>query len=91
MWSRVAAGGANLRRMANANEDSEDTRPWVGTVSDGRIEWGGLRAPWAKDRMAAEPELFEPATLESFESEAKQDDMADALMLVSFFKDTYVV
>ena len=46
---------------------------------------------WAKDRMAAEPELFEPATLESFESEAKQDDMADALMLVSFFKDTYVV
>ena len=45
----------------------------------------------ARDRMAAEPELFEPAALESFESETKQDDMADALMLVCFFRDTYVV
>ena len=26
MWSRVAARGANLRRMTNANEDSEDAR-----------------------------------------------------------------
>jgi len=26
MWSRVAARGANLRRMTNAYEDSEDAR-----------------------------------------------------------------
>ena len=26
MWSRVASRGANLRRMSNANEDSEDSR-----------------------------------------------------------------
>jgi hypothetical protein len=32
MWSRVAARGANLRRMANANEDSEDTRLTRGVV-----------------------------------------------------------
>ena len=35
MWSRVAARGANLMRMSNANEDSEDarlTRVVVGSV-----------------------------------------------------------
>ena len=46
---------------------------------------------WASALVAAEPELFEPAAVESFESEAKQDDMADALMLVCFFRETYVL
>ena len=46
---------------------------------------------WARGLVAAEPELFEPVALESFVSEAKQDDMADALMLVCFFRDTYVL
>ena len=32
MWGRVAARGANLRRMANANEDSEDARLTRGVV-----------------------------------------------------------
>ena len=32
MWSRVAARGANLRRMSNANEDSEDARLTRGVV-----------------------------------------------------------
>ena len=32
MWSRVAARGANLRRMANANADSEGTRLTRGVV-----------------------------------------------------------
>jgi len=46
---------------------------------------------WASALIAAEPELFEPAAVASFESEAKQDDMADALMLVCFFRETYVL
>ena len=46
---------------------------------------------WASELVAAEPELFEPAAVESFETEAKQDDMADALMLICFFRETYVV
>ena len=32
MWSRVAARGAHLRRMTNANEDSEDARLTRGVV-----------------------------------------------------------
>ena len=32
MWSRVAARGANLRRMTNANEDSEDAQLTRGVV-----------------------------------------------------------
>jgi len=32
MWSRVASRGANLRRMTNANEDSEDARLTRGVV-----------------------------------------------------------
>ena len=32
MWSRVASRGANLRRMANANDDSEDARLTRGVV-----------------------------------------------------------
>ena len=43
MWSRVAAGGANLRRMANANEDSEDTR----------LTRGVVRSVMAESRVAA--------------------------------------
>ena len=45
---------------------------------------------WASELVAAEAELFEPEAVASFESEAKQDDMADALMLVCFFRQTYV-
>ena len=33
MWSRVASRGANLRRMTNANEDSEDARLTRGVVN----------------------------------------------------------
>ena len=33
MWSRVASRGANLRRMTNANEDSEDARLTRGIVN----------------------------------------------------------
>ena len=32
MWSRVAARGANLRRMTNAYEDNEDVRLTRGVV-----------------------------------------------------------
>ena len=32
MWSRVASRGANIRRMSNANEDSEDARLTRGVV-----------------------------------------------------------
>ena len=46
---------------------------------------------WASELVAAEAELFEPEAVASFDSEAKQDDMADALMLVCFFRETYVV
>ena len=45
---------------------------------------------WASALVADEPELFEPAAVEAFESEPKKDDMADALMLVRFFLETYV-
>ena len=33
MWSRVASRGASLRRMTNANEDSEDARLTRGVVN----------------------------------------------------------
>ena len=41
MWSRVAARGANLRRMANANEDSEDARLTRGVVGSVMAESRG--------------------------------------------------
>lgn len=43
MWSRVAARGANLRRMTNANEDSEDAR----------LTRGVVRSVMAESRRAA--------------------------------------
>ena len=51
----------------------------------------GVKVLLSTALVAAEPELFEPAAVASFESEAKQDDMADALMLVCFFRETYVL
>jgi len=41
MWSRVAARGANLRRMANANEDSDDARLTRGVVGSVMAESRG--------------------------------------------------
>ena len=41
MWSRVAARGANLRRMSNANEDSEDARLTRGVVGSVMAESRG--------------------------------------------------
>ena len=42
MWSRVASRGANLRRMANANEDSEDARLTRGVVRSVMAESRGV-------------------------------------------------
>ena len=41
MWSRVASRGANLRRMTNANEDSEDARLTRGVVGSVMAESRG--------------------------------------------------
>ena len=41
MWSRVAARGANLRRMTNAYEDSEDARLTRGVVGSVMAESRG--------------------------------------------------
>jgi len=41
MWSRVASRGANLRRMSNANEDSEDARLTRGVVGSVMAESRG--------------------------------------------------
>ena len=41
MWSRVASRGANLRRMSNANEDSEDARLTRGVVRSVMVESRG--------------------------------------------------
>ena len=41
IWGRVAARGANLRRMANANEDSEDARLTRGVVGSVMAESRG--------------------------------------------------
>ena len=41
MWSRVASRGANLRRMTNANEDSEDARFTRGVVGSVMAESRG--------------------------------------------------
>ena len=41
MWRRVAARGANLRRMANADEDSEDARLTRGVVGSVMAESRG--------------------------------------------------
>ena len=43
MWSRVAARGASIRRMTNANEDSEDAR----------LTRGVVRSVMAESRVAA--------------------------------------
>ena len=42
MWSRVASRGANLRRMSNAYEDSEDARLTRGVVASVMAESRGV-------------------------------------------------
>lgn len=44
---------------------------------------------WATQFVASNPTVFEPALLERYRSGGKQDDLADALLLVMFYLDTY--
>ena len=56
MWSRVAARGANLRRMANANEDSDDARLTRGVVGSVMAESrGAVRTQQAAGASSSAP------------------------------------
>ena len=44
---------------------------------------------WATDFMKHNPLVFGPGTAERFLGGGKQDDLADALLLVMFYLDTY--
>ena len=56
MWSRVAARGANLRRMTNAYEDSEDARLTRGVVGSVMAESRGAVSTPSR-RRARRPRL----------------------------------
>ena len=51
MWSRVASRGASLRRMTNANEDSEDARLTRGVVNS--VMYESWRAASAQQEAGA--------------------------------------
>ena len=65
MWSRVAARGANLRRMANANEDSDDARLTRGVVGSVMAESRGA----VSTQQAAGASSSAPADDEDSEDE----------------------
>ena len=69
MWSRVAARGANLRRMANANEDSEDARLTLGVVGSVMAESRGAMST----RQEAGPSSSAPP------DEGSEDEMVREL------------
>tara|TARA_B100000795_G_scaffold261632_1_gene238605 strand:- start:4302 stop:4685 length:384 start_codon:yes stop_codon:yes gene_type:complete len=45
---------------------------------------------WAQQYLSEQPQFFSPDCVQAFHKETKQDDMADALLLVRYFLDTYV-
>tara|TARA_B110000261_G_scaffold82268_1_gene94555 strand:+ start:889 stop:1413 length:525 start_codon:yes stop_codon:yes gene_type:complete len=44
---------------------------------------------WAVDFLARNPQAFEPAALNIFETHKKRDDLADSLLMVLYYLDTY--
>lgn len=44
---------------------------------------------WAKEFVNANPHVFAPTVLDLFVRSGKQDDLADALLLVMYYLDTY--
>ena len=88
MWSRVAARGANLRRMANANEDSDDARLTRGVVGSVMAESRGAvstqQAAGASSSAPAEEDSEDEMVRELEEALAppggpSQESDADAL------------
>ena len=45
---------------------------------------------WAQQFVTEMPDFFSLGCVQAYHDEAKQDDMADALLLVRFFLDTYI-
>ena len=44
---------------------------------------------WTRDFMAANPDVFPEQVRSNFTAPQKRDDMADALLLVMYYLDTY--
>jgi hypothetical protein len=44
---------------------------------------------WATQFVQSNPHVFTPPLAEAFRSDAKQDDLADSLLLVMYYLDTY--
>ena len=72
MWSRVASRGANLRRMTNANEDSEDARLTRGVVNS--VMYESWRAASIQQEAAGASSSAPP-------DEDSEDEMVRALEL----------
>jgi hypothetical protein len=72
MWSRVASRGANLRRMTNANEDSEDARLTRGVVNS--VMYESWRAASIQQDAAGASSSAPP-------DEDSEDEMVRALEL----------
>jgi hypothetical protein len=83
MWGRVAARGANLRRMTNANEDSEDaqlTRGVVGSVmAESRGAASTRQEAGASSSAPADDEDSEDEMVRELEQEMALEAPGDAL------------
>ena len=88
MWARVAARGANLRRMSNANDDSDDarlTREVVGSVMhESRVQrdMHPSREEEAVDEMVLELER-DMQQDSAVSPHATQDEIFDVVKLLA--------
>ena len=88
MWARVAARGANLRRMSNANDDSDDarlTREVVGSVmheSRAQRDMHPSREGEAVDEMVLELER-DMQQDSAVSPHATQDEIFDVVKLLA--------
>jgi len=77
MWRRVASRGANLRRMSNANEDTEDTRLTRGVV--GSVMAESRRAVSTQQEAGASPSA--PADEDSDDESSSIKSRATSVLL----------